>query len=54
MKIEKIQDRKEYNEVMKRIEKLLQKTTASGGFNKLPAKDVEVLKNEFFISVKKE
>ena len=44
MKIEKIQDRKEYNEVMARIEKLLQKTTASGGFDKLSAKEVETLK----------
>lgn len=44
MKTEKIQDRKEYNEVMKRIEKLLQKTTVGGGFDKLPAKEVETLK----------
>ncbi len=44
MKTDKIQDRKEYNEVMKRIETLLQKTTANGGFDKLPAKEVETLK----------
>lgn len=44
MKTEKIQDRKEYNEVMKRIEKLLQKTTSNGGFGKLPTKEVEALK----------
>jgi HTH-type transcriptional regulator/antitoxin HigA len=44
MKTEKINDRKEYDEVMKRIEKLLQKTTQNGGFEKLPTKDVETLK----------
>lgn len=44
MKIEKISDRKEYNEVMKRIEKLLQKITKSGGFENLPAKEAETLK----------
>ncbi len=44
MKPEKIIDRKEYNEVMNRIEKLLQKTTKSGGFKSLPAKEIETLK----------
>lgn len=44
MKIEKINDRAEYNEVMKRIEKLLQKATHSGGFEKLSAKEKETLK----------
>ncbi len=44
MKAEKINDRKEYNEVMKRIEKLLQKTTKSGGFEGMPKKEVESLK----------
>jgi HTH-type transcriptional regulator/antitoxin HigA len=44
MKTEKINDRKEYNEVMKRIEKLLQKSTKSGGFKNLSAKEAETLK----------
>jgi HTH-type transcriptional regulator / antitoxin HigA len=44
MKTEKINDRKEYNEVMQRIEKLLQKSTKSGGFDKIPIKDKESLK----------
>jgi HTH-type transcriptional regulator/antitoxin HigA len=44
MKTNKINDRKEYDEVMKRIEKLLQKSTKNGGFDKLPAKEVEDLK----------
>jgi HTH-type transcriptional regulator / antitoxin HigA len=42
-KEEAINNRKEYDEVMKRIERL-QKTTKSGGFEKLPAKEVESLK----------
>lgn len=45
MKTDKINDRKEYDEVMKRIEKLLQKTTKSGGVKNLPAKELETLKN---------
>jgi HTH-type transcriptional regulator / antitoxin HigA len=44
MKAEKIHDRNEYNEVMKRIEKLLQKSTKLGGFEKLPTKEAETLK----------
>lgn len=44
MKTEKISDRKEYNEVMQRIERLLQKSTKSGGFDKLPIKEKESLK----------
>jgi HTH-type transcriptional regulator/antitoxin HigA len=44
MKTDKINDRNEYDEVMKRIEKLLQKTTQSGGFKNLPKKEVETLK----------
>lgn len=44
MKKVKIEDRKEYNEVMARIDKLLQKSTKMGGFEKLPAKEVETLK----------
>ena len=45
MKINKINDRNEYDEVMKRIEKLLHKSTKKGGFDKLPAKEVETLKD---------
>ena len=44
MKTDKINDKKEYDEVMKRIEKLLLKTTRSGGFKNLPTKEVETLK----------
>ncbi|MDP2387769.1 MAG: helix-turn-helix domain-containing protein [Bacteroidota bacterium] len=44
MKSEKIKGKKEYDEVMKGIEKLLQKTTQKGGFENLPAKDMETLK----------
>lgn len=45
MKRATINDRKEYDEVMKRIGKLLQKSTKIGGFGKLPTKDVEILKD---------
>lgn len=44
MKTQKITDRKEYAEVMQRIEKLLQKSTQTGGFDKLPSKDKNSLK----------
>jgi len=44
MKADKINDRKEYDEVMKRIEKLLQKSTRSGGVKHLLAKELETLK----------
>lgn len=44
MKTEKINNRKEYNEVMQRIEKILQKTTKNQGFDKLPVKVKEELK----------
>jgi HTH-type transcriptional regulator / antitoxin HigA len=54
MKADKIQDRKEYDEVMKRIEKLLQKTSKNGGFGKLPAKEVETLKNLSLLAEKYE
>ncbi len=40
----KINDRNEYNEVMKRIEKILQKSIKLGGFEKLPKSDVATLK----------
>ena len=45
MKKKKINNKKEYDEVMKRIEKLLQKTTKTGGFKNLPTKEVETLKS---------
>jgi HTH-type transcriptional regulator/antitoxin HigA len=44
MKTDKIKDRAEYNEVMKQIEKLLQKSTKSGGFKKLSVKETATLK----------
>lgn len=44
MKTEKIKDRKEYNQIMKRIEKLLQKATKNGGFENLLSKEAETLK----------
>ncbi len=44
MKTNKINDRKEYDEVMKLIEKLLQRSTKKGGFKNLPSKEVEKLK----------
>ena len=54
MKTGKINDRKEYDEVMKRIEKLLQKTTRKGGFEKLPAKEVKTLKKLSLVAEKYE
>jgi HTH-type transcriptional regulator/antitoxin HigA len=54
MKTDKINDRKEYDEVMKRIEKLLQKTTQNGGVKNLPAKEVETLKKLSLIAEKYE
>lgn len=43
MKTEKIKTSKEYDDVMKRIEKLLQKSTQNGGFESLPTNDVQKL-----------
>lgn len=43
MKTDKINTSKEYDDVMKRIEKLLQKSTKNGGFDKLPVDDVQKL-----------
>ena len=40
-----LKSRKEYDEVMARIEKLLQKSTQSGGFDKLSAVDRKALAN---------
>ncbi len=54
MKTEKINNRKEYEEVMKRIEKLLQKTTKQGGFEKLPAKEIATLKKLSLLAEKYE
>ena len=44
MKTDKIKTNKEYEEVMQRIEKLLQKSTQNGGFEKLTTDDVQKLK----------
>ena len=45
MKTAKIENRKEYDAVMARIEKLLQKSTEAGGFDKLTKKEAETLEN---------
>jgi HTH-type transcriptional regulator / antitoxin HigA len=45
MKTDKINTSKEYDDVMKRIEKLLQKSTKNGGFDKLPEDDVKKLQS---------
>lgn len=45
MKTAKIENRKEYDAVMSRIEKLLQKSTEAGGFDKLTKKEAETLEN---------
>jgi HTH-type transcriptional regulator / antitoxin HigA len=42
-KISKIKDRTDYEEVMNRIEKSLQKVTELGGLDKLPEKEVKTL-----------
>jgi len=43
MKTGQINSKKEYDDVMKRIEKQLQKSTKSGGFKNLPASEVKAL-----------
>ena len=43
MKTTKLKDRAEYEEVMKRIEKSLQKVTQIGGIEKLPARELKNL-----------
>ena len=50
MKTDKIKTNKEYEEVMKRIENLLQKSTQNGGFEKLPTDDVQKLKTLSFMA----
>ncbi len=45
MKTDKINTSREYDEVMKRIEKLLQKSTNNGGFESLPVDEVKTLQN---------
>jgi Predicted transcription regulator containing HTH domain len=45
METAKIENRKEYDAVMARIEKLLQKSTEAGGFDKLTKKEAETLEN---------
>jgi HTH-type transcriptional regulator / antitoxin HigA len=54
MKADKINNRKEYDDVMKRIEKLIQKTSKNGGFENLPVKEVENLKKLSLIAEKYE
>ncbi len=44
MKTNKIKDKKEYDDVMNRIEKILQKATKNGGVEKLVSKELEILK----------
>lgn len=43
MSSEQLKTRKDYDEVMKRIETLLQKSTQLGGFDKLPKEDADTL-----------
>lgn len=45
METVKIENRKEYNKVMSRIEGILQKSTELGGFDKLPKKDADILQS---------
>ena len=45
METVKIENRKEYEAVMARIEKLIQKSTEAGGFDKLTKKENETLEN---------
>lgn len=45
METVKIENRKDYDAVMARVEKLLQKSTKAGGFDKLPKKDAETLQS---------
>jgi HTH-type transcriptional regulator/antitoxin HigA len=45
METVKIENRKEYEAVMARIEKLIQKSTEAGGFDKLTKKETETLEN---------
>jgi HTH-type transcriptional regulator/antitoxin HigA len=43
MSSEQLKTRKNYDDVMKQIEALLQKTTQIGGFDKLPKEDADTL-----------
>ncbi|MBA3899699.1 MAG: helix-turn-helix domain-containing protein [Bacteroidetes bacterium] len=54
MKTSKIKDREEYEEVMKRIEKSLQKITQLGGIEKLPPKEVKALQELSLLAEKYE
>lgn len=45
MNSEQLKTRKDYDEVMKQIESLLQKSTEIGGFDKLPKEDADQLAN---------
>jgi HTH-type transcriptional regulator/antitoxin HigA len=54
MKTDKINTSKEYDDVMKRSEKLLQKSTNDGGFDKLSKEDVEKLQTLSLLAEKYE
>lgn len=54
MKPQKINTSKEYDDLMKRIEKLLHKSTSGGGFESLKADDVEKLQKLSLIAEKYE
>ncbi len=54
MKTDKINTSKEYDDVMKRIEKLLQKSTNDGGFEKLLKDDIEKLQTLSLLAEKYE
>lgn len=45
MKTEHIPSRKAYDEAMKNIESIIQKSTQMGGFDKLPKEDIATLKS---------
>lgn len=45
MQPDKINDRKEYDQVMSRIKKLLEKSTKTGGFENLPSNEVKTLQD---------
>jgi HTH-type transcriptional regulator/antitoxin HigA len=54
VKTSKVKSEKEYTDIMKRVEKLLQKATKSGGFKNLPAKEVKALQELSLLAEKYE
>ncbi len=54
MKTQEINTSKGYDQTMKRIEKLLEKSTQNGGFDSLPAKDIEKLQHLSLLAEKYE